>query len=266
MEPRRPRDSGEDAPADSRAPQEESARRRMQTRNAEAEGTEAETRRGQGSARPAGRGRGPAGWPRRTPLRGAGAARPRGVPQFGAGSPASQKPPPARTPRLPGMESALRTGLSLQTELRAREPLPTRPPGISPRPPALVTAPPPSTSVLVSAPRTQGPRASRRLRDTTHANPGPEGRPRGFVPRTRSGVGPETWAARVVGGSRSAGDSHREGRKRRQRPPAAQTGLLRLSEVSQAEVMAAPAFRTQRDARASGREMWARTGSRRQRG
>lgn len=151
MEPRRPRDSGEDAPADSRAPQEESARRRMQTRNAEAEGTEAETRRGQGSARPAGRGRGPAGWPRRTPLRGAGAARPRGVPQFGAGSPASQKPPPARTPRLPGMESALRTGLSLQTELRAREPLPTRPPGISPRPPALVTAPPPFSPSLGAA-------------------------------------------------------------------------------------------------------------------
>ncbi|XP_055291215.1 collagen alpha-1(I) chain-like [Moschus berezovskii] len=139
-------------------PRRREARRRMETRDAEAEGTGAETRSGQGGARPAGRGRGPAGWPGGTPLRRAGAARPRGVRQFGAGSPASQKPP---------------------------GPLHTASPGDGARPS--------DRSVPADGAR-------------------PQGRPRSLVPRTRSGVGSETWAEGLRG-PRSAGDSHREGRE-----------------------------------------------------
>lgn len=171
-------------------------------------------------------------------------------------------------PRLPGMGSALRTGLSLETELRGREPLPhTSSRDLPPPPQPWSHTHTPSPSLhLVSAPRTQAPRASRRLRDTAHANPGPEGRPRGLVPRTSSGVGPGTCAARAAGDPGPLATPTARAGRRRQRPPAAQASPPRLSEASRAEEMAAPAFRTQRGGRASGGEMCAGTGSGRERG
>ena len=137
MEPRRPRDSGDDAPADSRAREEESARRRMQTRDAETEGTEAETRSGQGSARPAGRGQ-------RDPAESRNSGR---------GRPHPRSPHP-----LAHRVSRGWRGPFGPVCLSRRSLSPTRPPGVSPPrpPPALVTAPHFSLSVGARGRERQG--------------------------------------------------------------------------------------------------------------
>lgn len=117
-------------------------------------------------------------------------------------------------PRLPGMGSALRTGLSLETELRGREPLPHTSSRDLPPPPQpwshTHTVPQFTLSLGAADPGAESVKEAPRHRTR---EPRARGAAAGLSPPNRQRG--RTWDLRCTGcgGPRSAGDSHREGRE-----------------------------------------------------